>query len=116
MRPYHFKNDIVRITIWHKPGKRASACHAVPAAVVDDDQITTALLDELRAEADTSPCANNQLAIFNCPTKISKNLFSVAWWCHLVEQCINDVAPIMADIEVHLDDVNSRDDAGHCTT
>ena len=54
---YHLYDDSIRIAVWHETCEGASACHPEPAAVVEDDQVCTALLDELGREPDARALA-----------------------------------------------------------
>jgi hypothetical protein len=44
---YHFKHNIVCVSIRHEACEGAAACHAEAAAVVDYNQVRAALFDEL---------------------------------------------------------------------
>ena len=59
---YHLYDDSIRVAVWHETRKGASACHPEPAAVVEDDQVCTALLDELGREPDARACTEDNIA------------------------------------------------------
>jgi len=55
--------DGVGIAIGHEAAGRAVAHHAEAAAVIDDDQVRAAFLDELRADARARACGDDRLAL-----------------------------------------------------
>lgn len=82
IEPYHVNDDIVSIAIGHESCQRAPSRHAKATAVVDDDEVTAAGLDEFGREANSSSGAYNGLALRDLFSELGEDLFAVCWGRH----------------------------------
>ena len=73
----HVDYNVIRITVRHQPRKGSPAGHAEPAAIVDDDQIAAAGLDELGGQADARAGANNGLTGVDALSELLEDLLPV---------------------------------------
>jgi len=62
---YHLEHDIIGVSVGHQASQRASSGHSKPSAVVYDDHVSAALLDELGRETDAGAGANNDVSILD---------------------------------------------------